>query len=90
MYDSKPAEEFDFLINNLHTIAKYPDKIYKNKSGKRGSHCFTKKLKGAEYICSMENSENGMLIITAFRIRDKKYLKNYTLLWSWENDKPPS
>jgi len=29
LYDKKPAEEFDFVIRNLHTIIKYPDHIYK-------------------------------------------------------------
>lgn len=89
LYDKKPAEEFDFLINNLHTIAKYPDYIYKNKDSKRGEVCFTKKLKGSDYICSIEIDEQTF-IVTAFRIRDKKYMKNYESLWSWEDDNSPS
>lgn len=89
LYDKKPAEEFDFLICNLHTIAKYPDCIYKNKDSKRGEICFTKKLKDSNYICSLEISEQ-VFIVTAFRIRDEKYMKNYESLWSWEDDKSPS
>lgn len=89
LYDKKPAEEFDFIINNLHTIAKYPDCIYKNKGGKRGEICFTKKLKDKNYICSLEIDEQ-IFIVTAFRVRDEKYMKNYESLWSWEDDKSPS
>jgi hypothetical protein len=32
VYDKRPAEEFDFLIENLHLIIKFPDLIFKNKS----------------------------------------------------------
>ena len=36
VYDKRPAEEYDYIIRNLHTITKYPDFIYKNKDGKKG------------------------------------------------------
>jgi len=111
-YDKKPAEEYHFIIKNLHKIVKYPDKIYENKSGKRGNFCFVKKIGGEDYFCSIEVlekppcvfgvaqfgfSEFGsdsiikeIQVATAMRIRKKKYLKNYTLLWDWGNDNPPS
>jgi len=42
LYDSKPVEEFDFIINHMHKFVKYPDYIYKNKPGKRGDFGFLK------------------------------------------------
>ena len=110
LFDKKPAEEFLFIINHLHEVVKYPDKIYKNKTGKRGAFCLIKKIGNEEYLCSIEIvktlpavfgkavfgvSEYGaekereeIQISTAFRMRDKDYIKNYTILWSWEGGAP--
>ena len=90
LYDKKPAEEFDFIIDNLHKIIKYPNYIYKNKKEKRGDWCFVKKIKNELYISSLEREEEILEIVTVFRIRKEKYLKNFKLLWSWENDRSPS
>jgi len=94
LYDKKPAEEFDFIINNLHDIVKYPDEIYKNLSGKRGDFCFVKRIEDARYLCTigiaMDECGNckEIQVATAFRLRDENYIKKYTLLWDWGNDKP--
>lgn len=89
LYDSRPAEEFVSIIENLHTIVKYPDEIYENKTGKRGDFCFVKELKGERYIASIEITERKdkkIFVATAFRLRKENYLKNYKLLWSWRDD----
>lgn len=90
IYDKKPAEEFNFIIDNLHTIIKYPDSVCKNKTPKRGQFCFIKNLKGNIYFCSLEEVKNELFVVTAFRVRKKNYLKNYELLWSWRDDTPSS
>ncbi|MCK4554765.1 hypothetical protein KAU19_07485 [Candidatus Parcubacteria bacterium] len=90
LYDKKPAEEFDFIIGNLHKIVKYPDYIYRNKNEKRGDWCFVKKIKNELYISSLEHKEETLEIATVFRIRKEKYLESFELLWSWENDESPS
>ena len=95
LFDSKPAEEFFFIIDNLHKVVKYPDRIYDNRGGKRGEYCLVKRIGSSEYLCSIEITkrlpiDKEIQIATAFRLRDKKYIKNYTLLWSWRNDAPPS
>lgn len=95
LYDRKSAEEFHFLINNIHTIVKYPDRIYKNKDSKRGDYCFFKSLKGNPYLCSVEivSSEDTLeenYVATAFRLRKDSYLKSYELLWSWKDGAPSS
>lgn len=99
-----------FLLDHLHEVSKYPDKIYENKTSKRGGYCFVKRIGSAEYLCSLEivkipfallgeespgiiepaaeNEVDEIQIATAFRLRDDKYLKNYTLLWDWGNGNP--
>jgi len=54
LFDRKPAEEFFFLMDNLHKIVQYPDKIYKNRVSKRGEYCLVKKIKESDYFCSIE------------------------------------
>lgn len=90
LYDKKSTEEFEFIVCNLHKIVRHPDSVYKNKDPKRGDFCFIKKIKNINYFCSIERGENRMFIVTAFRIRKESYIKNYELLWSWEDDIPPS
>ena len=94
LYDKKPAEEFDFIVRNLHKIIKYPDRIYKNKTSKRGDYCLVKKIEDFSYLCSVEFTEDGeemkIIVVTAFRVRDEAYLKKYELLWSWKGGNPSS
>ena len=89
LFDKKPAEEFHFILDYLHLIVEWPDKIYENKSDKRGNLCFVKEIKNSEYICSVEKmSDKELQIVTAFRLRDNDYIKSYTLLWNRGNGKP--
>ena len=99
LYDKKPAQEFNFIIRNIHTIVKYPDHIYNNKSSKRGDYIFTKLIKKDIYLCSVEIVDNASIngytehanfVVTCFKVRDKKYLKKYDLMWSWKGGDPSS
>lgn len=99
LYDKKPAEEFNFIVRNIHAIIKYPTHIYMNKESKRGDYIFTKIIKNKNYLCSVEVIEdcliNGIIehanvVATCFRIRDEKYLKKYELMWSWKGGNPSS
>lgn len=94
IYDKRPAEEFDFLVNNVAYVAKYPDAVYKNRDAKRGGYCFVKEMGGCHYLCSVEVVEEDGIekrceIVTFFRISDG-YLKNYELLWEWKVGGPSS
>ena len=91
LFDKKPAEEFLFLIDHLYDIVKYPSRIYKNKDNRRGQYCLVTEVDGDEYLCAIEvvdTSDNEVFIPTAFRLRDERYLCNYTLLWDWGNGGP--
>lgn len=99
LYDSKPAEEYEFILHNLVSIIKYPDKIYENKESKRGQFAFIKTIKDVKYLSSLETTvitslegttEEMNFVVTAFRIRKENYLKNYKLLWNWKGDIPSS
>lgn len=82
LYDKKPAEEFDFIIDHIHDIVKNPDYVYKNKNLKRGHYVLIKIINNNHYFCSIETLKNCLVLITSFRIRRSDYLKNYELLWS--------
>lgn len=94
LYDKKPAEEFDSIVCHLHKIVKYPDRIYKNKTSKSGDYCLVKNVDEFDYLCSLqftkEDGESKIAIVTVFRVRNEKYLKNYELLWSWKDGTPSS
>ena len=91
LYDRKPAEEFHFLVDHIHKIVKYPEKIFKNKNPKRGDICFTKSIDGENYFCSLEfvdrdgDGPRELCVVTAFRLRKDAYLRSYDLLWSWRD-----
>jgi hypothetical protein len=90
LYDKKPAEEFDFMIDHLECIIRNPDCLYSNKGDKTGNFCLTKQINGHNYLVVIEivgrNTENKEVqVVTAFRIRSEKYLLNYELLRSWRD-----
>jgi hypothetical protein len=98
LYDKRPAEEYDFVLNNLTKIIKFPDHIYENPTGKRGDISFYKTINGCDYLCAIEKDiepsdtpdvEVANFIVTCFR-SDEDYVKNYKLLWSWKGDNPSS
>ena len=73
IYDKRPAEEFDYCIETALSVVKYPSKIYKNKSGKRGSFCFVKEVKNSlcfvsiETFCDQEGKPTHCEVATFFR-----------------------
>lgn len=93
-YDKRSAEEYDFLIENLHRLVKYPQFIYRNKKAKRGNYIFVKDFKDKKYFCSIELIEteqsNHFEVVTFFRLQKESYLFNYDLLWEWEGRQPSS
>ena len=90
LYDKKPAEEYDFVLANAHTIAKYPDHIYKNKNAKRGDFILRKNVSNEDWLCSVERVDGKCNLVTCFRLRKENYLNSYNLIWSWKDDIPSS
>lgn len=90
LYDKKPAEEFDYLIDHLITIIRSPDLLYRNKYNKTGNFCIVKKIDEYRYIAIVEvkakqTMNEEISVVTAFRMRDDKYLRTYDLLRSWRD-----
>ncbi len=96
VYDKRPAEEFDFLIDNVHQFIKYPTQIYRNRNGKKGDYCFIGEAKNNKYICSIEikkdeqDAHSHCEVVTFFRIQKESYLDNYELVWEWKGGAPSS
>lgn len=99
LYDSKPAEEYEFILHNLVSIVRYPDQVYENKDAKRGQFAFVKTIKEHKYFCSLEatqvanddaTTEDMNFVVTAFRMRREGYLKGYKLLWDRKVGVPSS
>ena len=86
LYDKKPAEEFDFVLENIPNLLAHPDRLYRNKGDKRGQFCLMKQIEGREYFVSLELADGKygkeLQLVTAFRVRSEPYLKEYDLLWS--------
>ncbi|MCD6233322.1 hypothetical protein J7J81_03030 [bacterium] len=88
-YDKRPTFEYDLIINNLHKIVRYPDKIYRNKENKRGDYCFVKIIKNEKCLCVVEKGNRRLEVVTFYRIPKEKYLNSFSLVWSWRDDKVP-
>jgi len=56
IYDKRPAEEYDALMNFILQAIEFPDRIYQNKNGKRGAYCFVKRILNEDYLVSLESS----------------------------------
>lgn len=93
IYDKRPAEEFDFVMDSIESVMKYPDKIYRNKEGKKAEFCFVKNIKNSKVFAVLEVYDVEDFprceVVTFYRV-EEKYLKNYELLWEWEGGTPPS
>ena len=87
LYDKRPAQEYDFLLLNIILILRYPDVIYNNKGGKRGSVCFVKTKDDIKYFAAIEQNidSDENYLVTTFAI-DDIYLKGYKEIWRWEGD----
>lgn len=90
LYDKRPAQEFDFMLEHLKTVLKYPTHVYKNKQGKRGQYCFIKSINGTICLCSIElcnkaDHKPQWEVVTFFTIT-QEYLNGYELLWKRKDD----
>jgi len=88
LYDIRNVEnpdEFVYIINNLKKIVVYPDKIYKNKPLKRGSHILVRKNRSHYYLCLIQLRPNKKQfeVVTVFPTGLKdSYLDGFNLMWS--------
>ncbi len=95
IYDKRPAEEFDFCLEHVMSTVRYPNRVYKNKGGKRGAYIFVKDVQNSQCLVSVETvtDANGNAthceVATFFR-PSEGYLNSYELLWEWKDGTPSS
>lgn len=83
IYEQRTAAEYQLILDKLHTLVKRPTHIYRNKPGKRGTHCLVAPLRKQNFICSIEIvGDSEIEITTVFEHRDR-YTNSCELLWSW-------
>jgi hypothetical protein len=90
IYDKCSLVDFEIVLNNLTQIIKYPDQIRKNTESKRGDFLFVKNIKGRIYFVSIEVIIEGNMEVVSASVTREKYLKKFTLLWSWGAANSPS
>lgn len=86
MYDKRPAQEYDCLLNNIPQIIGYPDHIYRNKP-LLGGFAFVKAIHGYSYMCPVKrirDNQNKLCVVTAFSVKPW-YMKDFKLLWSFHH-----
>jgi hypothetical protein len=87
LYDKRPAQEYDCLLENILGITKFPDLLYINKSERSVDYIFIKAVNGYSYMCSakfVQKNEYGKLnIITAFSVK-QECMRDFKLIWSWK------
>jgi len=90
IFDKKVPRDFYLILNNLKQILLNPDKIYKDKEGKRGNYIFVKVLVNKTYMCTIEMISNGDIEVVSSSLTGNKYLSKFVLLWSWGPANSPS
>ena len=94
-YDKRDPMEYDFVIQHLKEVVRFPEMILENQPSQRGKFCFVKTIKKVTVMVSLEEVEEGDIkgnfVVTAYRIKKPiNYFRDYRILWSWEDGNPPS
>ena len=90
IYDKQSPDDFETILNNLIDIIKRPDELRRNMESKRGDFLCVKKIKGQTYFVSIEVILGGNAEVVSASATGEKYLKKFTLLWSWGTANSPS
>jgi len=89
IFDKKVPKDFYLILKNLNKILLDPDRIYKDKEGKRGNYIFVKVIVNKTYMCTVEMISSGEIEVVS-SLTGKKYLSKFVLLWSWGPANSPS
>ena len=82
VFEKGMINNFYLILNNFFEIINNPDKIYKNKIGKRGDFLFAKKIDNVVCISTLEIINYNEIDVVSVFTGGEKYLSKFTLLWS--------
>lgn len=75
--DAKKPEVFTLLVQRMPKVLSKPDRICKNKAGKkRGEYCFLKNFGEETYLCVVEVKNGSLFVATSF-IPKANYLRRF-------------
>lgn len=93
VYDKRTAQEFDFLLAGLPKIIASPDRMYRNKLGKREGYCLVRTHDNFFSFCLLERkvfSSRPRWEVVTFYVTDERYLAGYELVWERKDDESSS
>lgn len=93
LYDKRPGEKYDAILETMIPQTKFPDILYNNKPGETATKCLFKSIGGVKYLLCLEEKDDRNEVVTCFRLREERamnYLKNLSQIWSWESGGSPS
>ena len=90
IYDKGNFSEFIIILQNITRIIRYPDEVRMDTQSKRGDFLFVKKIEEQVYFASLQIAPNGDIEVVSSSATGERYIKKFTLLWSWGSANPPS
>ena len=90
IFDKQSPADFLTIMSSLTKIIRFPDEVRKDMESKRGDFLFVKTINGQPYFISLEVEQDGTINVVSSSATGEKYLKNFTVLWSWGTANPPS
>ncbi len=79
--DANKPDDFALVIQNLHKIIGYPDKVCRNKKGRRGEFVFLKGVNTQIFLSTLEKNNQGSLYVVTGFIPKESYYKNLEEIW---------
>ncbi len=79
LYDKRTAVEYEYIVEYLSMVLKFPDNIYTNLPNRQGDLVLHRRLKDGDYIAIVETAKksgNTNHVLTSFRIK-KKDMKRF-------------
>ncbi len=81
MYQAKKPRDFSLLLHRLPKVITNPDKVCRNKQGRRGDFAFLKEFNQKMYLSTIEVVENKILYVVTGFLPKHDYYKKMKILW---------
>lgn len=84
IYIKSTPEDFEIILENLHSVIKRPDFLYQNKPHQRADFLLVKNIDSQLFLTGIEIMNNTEIEIVSAFATDADYLKNFNQLWGGE------